>query len=90
MLRVGLTGGLATGKSFVAECLAAGGCFVLKADELGHAVLEPGGEAYKAAVEAFGKAILDEGGRINRRRLGAEVFADPEKLTRLNALVHPR
>jgi dephospho-CoA kinase len=89
MLRVGLTGGLATGKSFVGECLARRGCHLLKADELGHAVLMPGGEAYDAVVEAFGPAILEADGRINRRLLGQEVFSDPERLAKLNALVHP-
>ncbi len=89
MLRVGLTGGFASGKSFVSKGLADLGCFVVKADELGHAVLEPGGEAYPAVLEAFGKGILDANGRIDRRRLGAEVFGCPERLERLNALVHP-
>jgi dephospho-CoA kinase len=61
----------------------------LKADELGHQMLEPGGAAYGPAVEAFGREILDEDGRINRRRLGAEVFSDPERLALLNSFVHP-
>ncbi len=89
MLRVGLTGGLASGKSFVGEALAGLGCRLLKADELGHAVLEPGGSAYEGAVRAFGPEILDEQGFIVRRRLGGLVFGDPEKLATLNALVHP-
>ncbi len=89
MLRVGLTGGLASGKSFVGDALAGLGCFVVKADQLGHEVLEPGGEAYRPAIEAFGEGILGPDGRIDRRRLGAEVFGKPEKLKRLNALVHP-
>lgn len=89
MLRVGLTGGLATGKSFVGRALEGLGCHLLKADELGHAVLEPGGGAYQGAIEAFGREILDPEGRIDRRRLGFRVFASPEDLARLNALVHP-
>jgi dephospho-CoA kinase len=89
MLRVGLTGGLASGKSFVGESLASLGCHLLKADELGHLVLEPGGAAYAPAVEAFGREILDEDGRIVRRRLGALVFGDAEKLALLNSFVHP-
>ena len=89
MLRVGLTGGLASGKSFVGKCLEDLGCPLLKADELGHQMLEPGGAAYQPAVEAFGKDILDADGRINRRRLGVEVFADPKKLELLNSFVHP-
>lgn len=89
MLRVGLTGGLATGKSFVGECLERMGCHLLKADEVGHSVLEPGGEAFDAVVQSFGPSILSSDGRIERKRLGAEVFADPEKLRLLNSLVHP-
>lgn len=89
MLRVGLTGGLATGKTFVGRALANLGCHLLQADELGHAALEPGGGAYQGAIEAFGREILDDGGRIDRRRLGLRVFASPEDLARLNALVHP-
>lgn len=89
MLRVGLTGGLASGKSFVGEALAALGCHLLKADELGHDVLQPGGAAYQGAVDAFGREILDEQGFIVRRRLGSLVFGHPDKLALLNALVHP-
>lgn len=89
MLRVGLTGGLATGKTFVGKALEELGCRLLSADELGHRALEPGGAAYLDAVDAFGAEILDEGGRIARRKLGAVVFSDPEKLALLNAIVHP-
>ena len=89
MLKVGLTGGLATGKSFVGEALAAMGCHVIKADELGHEVLEPRGEAYDAVVREFGAVILSERGEIDRRRLAAEVFDNPERLAVLNSLVHP-
>lgn len=89
MLRVGLTGGYATGKSFVGECLVRLGCHLLKADEVGHQVLEPGGEAYQPVVEAFGPGILGEDGRIVRRKLAALVFGDPERLNLLNSLVHP-
>ncbi len=89
MLRIGLTGGLATGKSFVGRCLADLGCYLLKADELGHQVLQPGGAAYAAVVEEFGPDILGDAGRIDRRALGSVVFAHPEKLKALNELVHP-
>jgi dephospho-CoA kinase len=88
-LRVGLTGGLATGKSFVGECLVGMGCHLLKADEVGHAVLEPEGEAFAPAVEAFGPGILGEDRRIVRKKLAALVFGDADKLRQLNALVHP-
>ncbi|HZT37647.1 MAG TPA: dephospho-CoA kinase [Bryobacteraceae bacterium] len=89
MLRVGLTGGLASGKSFVAEQLATLGCFVIHADKLGHDALLPGGEAYGPAVVEFGQDILDAEGLINRRRLAAIVFNDPDRLARLSAIVHP-
>jgi dephospho-CoA kinase len=89
MLRVGLTGGLATGKSFVGRALAELGCRLLKADDIGHAALEPGGAAYAGAVREFGSEILDEDGSIVRRKLGAVVFGHPEKLKRLNEIVHP-
>jgi dephospho-CoA kinase len=89
MLKVGLTGGLASGKSFVGRALEKIGCLLIKADELGHAVLEPGAEAYDAVVAEFGRGILDPEGRIDRRRLAAEVFNHPERLEKLNALVHP-
>jgi dephospho-CoA kinase len=89
MLRVGLTGGLASGKSFVGHKLADLGCLLIQADELGHRVQEPGGEAYAGVVREFGPGILDGDGCIDRRRLAAEVFRDPERLHKLNALVHP-
>jgi dephospho-CoA kinase len=89
VLRIGLTGGFATGKSFVGECLVRMGCHLLKADEVGHEVLEPGGAAYAQAVDAFGREILDEDGRIVRRKLGALVFEDPQRLNLLNSFVHP-
>ncbi|HLK63402.1 MAG TPA: dephospho-CoA kinase [Bryobacteraceae bacterium] len=89
MLKVGLTGGLACGKTFVGQALASFGCFVVQADELGHAVLAPGGEAYDAVVREFGPEILADGGEINRRALAARVFGAPERLERLNSLVHP-
>ncbi|MGD0578605.1 MAG: dephospho-CoA kinase [Bryobacteraceae bacterium] len=89
MLRVGLTGGLGSGKSFVSAALAELGCRVLKADELGHAVLERGAEAYAPVVERFGPEILNADGRIERKRLAAIVFDDAGKLRLLNSLVHP-
>jgi dephospho-CoA kinase len=89
MLRVGLTGGLASGKTFVGEALAQLGCHIIRADDLGHQVLLPGGEAYDAVVNEFGGEILDDEGMIDRRRLAALVFDNPERLRKLNDLVHP-
>ena len=89
MLRVGLTGGLASGKSFVGHALADLGCHLIQADEIGHQVLLPGAEAYDASVHEFGDGILDDDGYIDRRRLGAIVFDDPERLRKLSSFVHP-
>jgi len=89
MLKVGLTGGLACGKSFVGEALASYGCLLVRADELGHQVLAPSGEAYEEVVREFGSDILSEAGEIDRHALAARVFGAPERLARLNSLVHP-
>ncbi|HSB13391.1 MAG TPA: dephospho-CoA kinase [Bryobacteraceae bacterium] len=89
MLKVGLTGGLATGKSFVGAALADMGCHLIKADELGHQVLLPGGEAYDGVVREFGAGILNPDGTIDRKRLASEVFGNPERLAALTRLVHP-
>jgi len=89
MLRVGLTGGYATGKSFVGDVLAGLGCYLIRADELGHQVLLPGGEAYAGVVREFGPEILNADGTIDRKRLANAVFGRPDRLNALNALVHP-
>lgn len=89
MLRVGLTGGLASGKSFVGQTLAELGCHLVKADELGHAVLLPGGEAYEEVIREFGWEVLNAEGLIDRRKLGSIVFRDPALLEKLNRIVHP-
>jgi dephospho-CoA kinase len=89
MLKVGLTGGYATGKSFVAGELHRLGCKVIHADKLGHCVLQPDGEAYLPTVETFGREILAPDGTIDRKRLGAIVFASPALLETLNGIVHP-
>ena len=88
MLKVGLTGGLACGKSYVGGLLASYGCLVIEADELGHAVLAPGGEAFDAVIREFGEELLVDG-LIDRQLLAGRVFDDPPGLARLNALVHP-
>jgi dephospho-CoA kinase len=89
MLKVGLTGGMACGKSFVAAALGDLGCHVIEADEVGREVMEPAGEAYAAVVAAFGTGILDEHGAIDRAKLATIVFGDPSQLEKLNAIVHP-
>jgi dephospho-CoA kinase len=89
MLRVGLTGGLASGKSYVGHCLADMGAYLVQADEIGHQVLFPDGEAYAPVVQEFGAEILDEARNIDRRKLAAVVFHDPDRLKKLTAIVHP-
>jgi len=90
MLKVGLTGGLASGKSFVGGALEDLGCKLIQADALGHEVLLPDGAAYESVVLAFGRGILAADGEIDRKRLALEVFANPERLRLLNSLVHPK
>ncbi|MBI1896387.1 MAG: dephospho-CoA kinase [Acidobacteria bacterium] len=89
MLRVGLTGGLATGKSFVGRALRDLGCHLIQADEIGHEVLRKDGPAYAAVIREFGGGIAGADGEIDRSRLGAEVFGRPDRLAVLNAIVHP-
>jgi dephospho-CoA kinase len=90
MLLVGLTGGLASGKTFVGNALVKMGCMLIRADELGHHVMAKGAEAYEPIVAQFGPGILDSDGSIDRRKLAALVFNDPDLLAKLNAIVHPR
>jgi dephospho-CoA kinase len=90
MLRLGLTGGIASGKTAVAAMLREMGFAVLDADSLAHKLTEPGQAAYDEVVREFGASILDTGNRIDRAKLATIVFADPAKLARLNAIVHPR
>jgi dephospho-CoA kinase len=90
MQRLGITGGIASGKSAVAGMLREMGFHVLDADALGHTLMEPGTRAYKEIVREFGAGVTGVDGRIDRGKLGAVVFADQGKLGRLNAILHPR
>ena len=90
MLRYGLTGGIASGKSTVAAMLRELGFPVIEADQVAHQVMEPGQPAYNEVVAVFGDAILDSDKRINRSSLAAIVFNDHEKLAQLNGIIHPR
>lgn len=89
-LLVGLTGGVATGKSTVSAMLRALGCVIIDADLLAREVVEPGQPAYREIVEAFGPGVLQPDGRLDRKALGAVVFADPAQRKRLEAITHPR
>jgi len=90
MLRLGLTGGIASGKSAVAAILRELGFSVLDADALAHKLIEPGQPAYDEVLREFGPSITDGQARVDRAKLGALAFADRAKLARLNAIVHPR
>lgn len=90
MYIIGLTGGIASGKSTVAAMLAERGAVIVNADEVGWEVYRPGGPAYREVIEAFGPHILAADGSIDRQKLGAIVFADPQARQRLNAITHPR
>jgi dephospho-CoA kinase len=90
MLRVGLTGGIASGKSTVASLLRDYEYPVLDADSLARELLEPGQDAYKEVVREFGDAILNRGGAVDRPKLGTVVFSDAQKRARLNQILHPR
>lgn len=89
MRLIGITGGIGTGKSTVGRYLHAAGVPVADADDLAHAAIAPDGPAYGPVVAAFGPAILNADGQIDRRILGEQVFADADARRRLNALVHP-
>lgn len=86
---IGLTGNIATGKSTVGRMLASLGAERIDADKVAHAVMASAGSAYVSVVGAFGPGIVGDNGEIDRRALGRIVFADPEALKRLEALVHP-
>ncbi len=90
MLKVGLTGSIAVGKSAVLAALKDMGCATFDADKIAHQVMEPGREAYRDIVKEFGAGVLTESGAIDRAKLGAIVFADADRRKRLNEIVHPR
>lgn len=89
MLRVGLTGSIGVGKSFVSSVLAELGCLVLDADETAREVVAPNSPGLQAVVAAFGIEILANDGTLDRSRLGTLVFADADRLASLNAILHP-
>ena len=86
---IGLTGGIAGGKSLVSQQLAERGAVVIDADKLGHDAYRKGSETFRAVVEAFGTDVVGGDGEIDRKALGAKVFAEPEARRRLEAIVWP-
>ncbi len=89
MLKVGLTGGIACGKSNVLRTFEALGVHVIDADQIAREVVEPGTAGYREILEAFGKKILKRDGTLDRKALGARVFSDARERHRLNQIVHP-
>jgi dephospho-CoA kinase len=90
MLRVGLTGSIGVGKSFVASVFEELGCHVLDADDTAREVVAPGTEGLEEIIRLFGAEMLQPDGTLDRPRLGSVVFADPEKRELLNSILHPR
>jgi dephospho-CoA kinase len=90
MIIIGLTGGIATGKSTVARMLAAKGALLIDADEIAREVVEPGEPAWREIVAWLGESVLLADGAIDRERLGRLVFSDAAIRRKLNAIVHPR
>ncbi|MFE3640436.1 dephospho-CoA kinase [Streptomyces sp. NPDC059169] len=89
MLKVGLTGGIGAGKSEVSRLFVSYGAVLIDADKIAREVVEPGTPGLDAVVEAFGPEVLTGDGTLDRPKLGAIVFADADRLARLNAIVHP-
>jgi dephospho-CoA kinase len=89
MVKIGLTGGIASGKSTIAKLFKKLGAEVIDADKIAHNAIAPGTPAYKKIVKILGSRHLNKKGEINRTALGKTVFSDPEKLKKLNAIVHP-
>ncbi|HEV8120603.1 MAG TPA: dephospho-CoA kinase [Candidatus Polarisedimenticolia bacterium] len=89
VLRVGLTGGIASGKDTVARHFADWGARVIDADLLARQMVEPGAAGYEEVAREFGRGVLQQDGRIDRKALGRVVFRDPEKRARLEAILHP-
>ena len=90
MIVIGLTGGIGTGKSEVTRIFQELGAVLINADQIGHQAYTPHSEIWQEVVKAFGEEILQPGGEIDRKKLGSIVFADPDQLTRLNQIMHPR
>jgi len=90
MLLVGLTGGVASGKTTVSHILRAEGAYLIDADEIARELMRPGTPAWQELSKAFGGEILDEHGAIDRKRLAARVFSDPGQRNLLNRILHPR
>ncbi len=90
MLVIGLTGGIASGKSTVSEVLKEEGAYLIDADQIARELVQPGTATWQALVEIFGEEIVQKDGAIDRQKLRAIVFSDSHKRAQLNQLLHPR
>jgi len=86
---IGLTGGIAAGKSTVARILASLGAYIINADKIGHNILEKNKNAYNDVIDEFGEIIVKNNGKIDRKKLGEIVFSDKDKLKKLENITHP-
>src|SRR5688572_19090814 len=89
MLKVGVTGSIAVGKTFVCECFRELGCYVLDADQTSREMVEPGTFGLERIANAFGNGVLQNDGTLDRKKLGEIVFGDEEKRELLNSIIHP-
>jgi dephospho-CoA kinase len=89
-LKIGLTGGIATGKSTVSKQFAKLGVPIIDADEIAHALVEPGEPALRLIIQTYGSKMLQSDGRLNRAKLREQIFADEQERKRLEAILHPR
>jgi len=89
VILVGLTGGIASGKSTVSALFREEGAFIIDADKISHELIRKGGKAYELVVSVFGKAILEPSEEIDRKKLGSIVFSHPAQCERLNKIIHP-
>jgi dephospho-CoA kinase len=89
MNKVGLTGGIASGKSVVCELFRAKGCHIIDADKVAHALIRKGNSCHELVVREFGRQVLDGSGEIDRKKLGEIVFTDKARLETLNSILHP-
>jgi dephospho-CoA kinase len=90
MLIVGLTGGVASGKTAIAEAFKEEGAYLVNADQIARELVEPNSPAWKNLIKLFGNEILEKDGSIDRKKLGALVFSDPRQRNLLNQALHPR
>jgi dephospho-CoA kinase len=86
---IGLTGGIASGKSVVSRMLAERGALIIDADKVGHEAYAPGSDCYRAVIDAFGRDVVAEDGQIDRKALGGKVFGEPAQRRRLEGIVWP-